>query len=91
MTESEIKQEDGEAFKWDRDMIPDVIVARRSALKIKDEELAKGRKLSFHSLWATEFKKIHPTSTFTSNNLSVHFWTWRKQQQKLQANAKKYH
>jgi len=90
-TESEIKQEDGtEAFKWDRDMIPDVIAARRSALKIKDDELAKGRKLSFHSLWATEFKKIHPTSTFTSNNLSVHFWTWRKQQQKLQANAKKY-
>ena len=49
-----------------------------------------GRKLSFHTLWAAEFKKIHPTSTFTSNNLSVHFWTWRKQQQKLQANAKKY-
>ena len=58
-------------------------------MRIKNEELANGRKLSFHSLWAAEFKKIHPTSHFTSNNLSVHFWTWRKQQQKLQANAEK--
>ena len=71
-------------------MIPDVIDSRRNALRIKDEELTNGRKLSFHALWAAEFKKIHPNSTFTSNNLSVHFWTWRKQQQKLQANAKKY-
>ena len=79
-----------EPFKWHRDMIPDVIDSRRNALRIKDEELTNGRKLSFHALWAAEFKKIHPNSTFTSNNLSVHFWTWRKQQQKLQANAKKY-
>jgi hypothetical protein len=27
-------------------------------------------------------RKVYPNSTFTSNNLSVHFWTWRKQQQK---------
>ena len=47
--ESEIKLEDGvEPFKWHRDMIPDVIIARRNAMRIKNEELAKGRKLSFH-------------------------------------------
>ena len=40
----------------------------------------KSNKPSFHALWEQEFRKIHPNSTFTSNNLSVHFWTWRKQQ-----------
>ena len=40
----------------------------------------KSSKPSFHALWEQEFRKIHPNSTFTSNNLSVHFWTWRKQQ-----------
>ena len=77
------------AFKWNKEMITDVIESRKSALKIKDDEHKKGNKVSFHSLWAAEFKKFHPNSTFTSNNLSVHFWTWRKQQQKLQAAAKK--
>jgi len=63
-------------------MIQDVIDSRKMALSIKDAELKKGRKVSFHTLWSSEFKKIYPNSTFTSNNLSVHFWTWRKQQQK---------
>ena len=64
-------------------MIPDVIESRRIAEKIKAEQLAMGKKVSAHNLWAEEFKKLHPTSTFTSNNLSVHLWTWKKQQQKL--------
>ena len=63
-------------------MIQDVIESRKKALAVKESELKKGRKVSFHSLWASEFKKIYPNSSFTSNNLSVHFWTWRKQQQK---------
>ena len=42
----------------------------------------KQSKPSFHALWEQEFRRIHPNSTFTSNNLSVHFWTWRKQQGK---------
>lgn len=87
--EEDIKMEPmPEAFKWHRDMIPDVIESRRNALQIKDDELARGNKVSFHSLWAQEFKKIHPTSTFTSNNLSVHFWTWRKQQEKQRKKMK---
>ena len=64
-------------------MIPDVVRSRRRAIQRKGEALARGKKLSFHSLWAEEFRKLHPLSTFTSNNLSVHFWSWRKQQQKL--------
>ncbi len=45
--------------------------------------------MSFHALWASEFKKVYPNSTFTSNNLSVHFWTWRKQQQRSAAKKTK--
>ena len=70
-------------FKWNKSMIPDVVKSRRRAILRKGEALACGKKLSFHSLWAEEFRKLHPLSTFTSNNLSVHFWSWRKQQQKL--------
>ena len=76
-------------FKWNRDMIQDVIDSRRRALDIKDDALAQGKKLSFHALWASEFKKVYPNSTFTSNNLSVHFWTWRKQQLKKKRLSKK--
>ena len=76
------EDEEGEPFKWRRDMIKDVIESRRKAMDIKNQGLARGQKLSFHSLWASEFRRVHPTSTFTSNNLSVHFWTWRKQQAK---------
>ena len=84
---AEVKTEDPtEEFKWSREMIPDVIESRRIAEKIKAEQLALGKKVSAHHLWAEEFKKIHPTSNFTSNNLSVHLWTWKKQQQK---NSKK--
>ena len=79
----------GLGFKWNRDMIQDVIDSRRRALDIKDNALAQGKKLSFHALWASEFKKVYPTSTFTSNNLSVHFWTWRKQQLKKKRLSKK--
>lgn len=82
-----LETEEEEPFKWHRDMIPDVIESRKNALRIKDEQLGLGKKVSFHYLWASEFRKIHPTSTFTSNNLSVHFWTWRKQQQKLQVSS----
>jgi hypothetical protein len=53
-------------------MIDDVILSRKRALKVKEEGLRKGKKLSFHQLWAREFKKLYPLSTFTSNNLSVH-------------------
>jgi hypothetical protein len=70
-------------FKWNRSMIPDVVTSRKRALDIKNEALTQGKKLSFHSLWAEEFRKFHTNSTFTSNNLSVHFWSWRKHQQKL--------
>ena len=80
---------DGLGFKWNRDMIQDVIDSRRRALDIKDNALAQGKKLSFHALWASEFKKVYPNSTFTSNNLSVHFWTWRKQQLKKKRLSKK--
>ena len=76
-------------FKWHRDMIQDVIDSRRRALDIKDKALNEGKKLSFHALWASEFKRVYPNSTFTSNNLSVHFWTWRKQQQKKKRISKK--
>ena len=71
-----------EPFRWNKSMIHDVIESRKKALTIKDAELKKGRKVSFHALWASQFKNVYPNSTFTSNNLSVHFWTWRKQQQK---------
>ena len=71
-----------EPFRWNKSMIQDVIDSRKKALTIKDAELKKGRKVSFHALWASQFKNVYPNSTFTSNNLSVHFWTWRKQQQK---------
>eukprot|EP00095_Tigriopus_kingsejongensis_P008318 snap_masked-scaffold871_size86487-processed-gene-0.14 protein:Tk08318 transcript:snap_masked-scaffold871_size86487-processed-gene-0.14-mRNA-1 annotation:"conserved hypothetical protein" len=70
-------------FKWNKEMIDDVIQARKKALASKNEAAAQGMKLSFHQLWSDEFKKIYPNSTFTSNNLSVHFWSWRKQQQRL--------
>ena len=80
----EVVEVDSE-FKWSREMIADVIESRKLAKQIQGQQLAGGKRLSFHTLWASEFKKIHPTSTFTSNNLSVHFWTWRKQQQKLQS------
>jgi len=70
-------------FKWHKSMIEDVIASRKRALQTKEEGMRKGKRLSFHQLWAREFKKIHPKSTFTSNNLSVHLWTWRKQQQRL--------
>ena len=78
-----------ENFKWHRDMIQDVIDSRRLALEIKDKALAEGRKLSFHALWASEFRRVYPNSTFTSNNLSVHFWTWRKQLKKKKVVIKK--
>ena len=74
---------DNNGFKWNKSMLPDVVKSRRRAIQRKGEALARGKKLSFHSLWADEFRKLHPLSTFTSNNLSVHFWSWRKQQQKL--------
>ena len=74
---------DNNGFKWNKSMLPDVVKSRRRAIQRKGEALARGKKLSFHSLWAEEFRKLHPLSTFTSNNLSVHFWSWRKQQQKL--------
>ena len=65
-------------------MMPDVIESRRRAFQMKvDEEKKSGRKLSHNSLWEAEFKKFYPNSNFTSNNLSVHFWTWKKKQQKL--------
>merc|ERR1719295_400540 len=75
-------------------MITDVLASHRSATllknQLKDQQAAesaangghKSNKPSFHALWEQEFRKIHPNSTFTSNNLSVHFWTWRKQQAK---------
>ena len=76
--------DDDQDFKWHRDMIQDVIDSRRRALEIKDKALEQGKKLSFHALWASEFKRVYPNSTFTSNNLSVHFWTYRKQREKQQ-------
>jgi hypothetical protein len=79
---SKTVESEDEPFRWSKSMIHDVIDSRKKALTIKDSELKKGRKVSFHALWASEFKKVYPKSTFTSNNLSVHFWTWRKQQQK---------
>ncbi len=73
----------GNEFKWHKSMIDDVISSRKRALELKEQGMKKGKKLSFHQLWAGEFKKIYPNSTFTSNNLSVHLWTWRKQQQRM--------
>ncbi len=70
-------------FRWHKSMIDDVINSRKRALDLKEQGMRRGKKLSFHSLWADEFKKLHPNSTFTSNNLSVHLWTWRKQQQRM--------
>ncbi len=75
--------DDPSEFKWHKSMIDDVIISRRKALEMKEQGLKRGKKLSFHQLWASEFKKVYPNSTFTSNNLSVHLWTWRKQQQRL--------
>ena len=76
--------EQGKPFKWSAEMMPDVIESRQRAFELKqDEEKSNGRKLSHNSLWEAEFKKIYPNSNFTSNNLSVHFWTWKKKQQKL--------
>ena len=87
---AEVKEEVGDGaaggdggFKWNRSMIPDVISSRKRALEIKEQGTEQGLKLSFHVLWADQFRLLHPLSTFTSNNLSVHFWTWRKAQQKL--------
>ena len=75
---------EGKPFKWSPEMMPDVIESRQRAFELKqDEEKSNGRKLSHNSLWEAEFKKIYPNSNFTSNNLSVHFWTWKKKQQKL--------
>ncbi len=74
---------EGAEFKWHKSMINDVISSRKRALEIKEQGMKKGKKLSFHQLWSSEFKKIYPNSTFTSNNLSVHLWTWRKQQQRM--------
>ncbi len=85
---SKTSEKDEEPFRWNKNMVQDVIDSRKRALVVKEEELQKGRKVSFHALWESEFKKIYPNSTFTSNNLSVHFWTWRKQQQKNGAKNK---
>ena len=71
-------------------MIQDVIDSRKKALEIKDQALSEGKKLSFHALWASQFKRVYPNSTFTSNNFSVHFWTWRKQQLKKKKLPKKH-
>eukprot|EP00094_Tigriopus_californicus_P000517 TCALIF_00501-PA protein Name:"Protein of unknown function" AED:0.04 eAED:0.04 QI:0/0.6/0.33/0.83/0.8/0.66/6/209/2301 len=78
-----VRSQSDEAFKWHKSMIRDVILSRKRALQLKNEGVASGRKVSFHLLWSSEFKRIYPNSTFTSNNLSVHFWSWRKQQQRL--------
>ena len=80
-----------EPFKWHRSMIQDVLESHSRAKQLKAEQVTenvangvngKQSKPSFHALWEQEFRRIHPNSTFTSNNLSVHFWTWRKQQSK---------
>ena len=86
---SKTPEKSEEPFKWHKGMIQEVIDSRKRALTIKDAELKKGHKVSFHTLWASEFKRVYPNSTFTSNNLSVHFWTWRKQQQKSAAKKPK--
>lgn len=78
-----VRSQSEEAFKWHKSMIRDVILSRKRALHLKNEGVAAGRKVSFHLLWSSEFKRIYPNSTFNSNNLSVHFWSWRKQQQRL--------
>ena len=84
-----VAEKEEEPFRWNKGMINDVIDSRKKALAVKDAELKKGHKVSFHALWASEFKKIYPNSSFTSNNLSVHFWTWRKQQQKTASKKSK--
>jgi hypothetical protein len=68
-------------FIWDsRTMMPDVIATRAKAIAIQAREEAAGRRISYSKIWIKEFLKLYPDCSYTSNNLSVHYWYWNSKE-----------
>ncbi len=68
-------------FIWDsRTMMPDVIATRAKAIAIQAREEAAGRRISYSKIWIKEFLKLYPECSYTSNNLSVHYWYWNSKE-----------